>query len=78
MVKKAKTALAEFRNRNSPDAIKNMPRLAQGQAEDLIHDDGEGIRIWRVRVGKEDGYNGGPLSVEVYNEDEERWRTVLQ
>ena len=65
MVTRAKKALSEFKNTHSQDTIKGMPRLAQGQAEDLIYDDGEVVRIWRVRVSKADGYNGGPLSVEI-------------
>lgn len=35
--------------------LEALPTLAQGQADDLKMDDGNGTRVWLSRVGVDDG-----------------------
>lgn len=44
--------------------------LGVGQTGDRVFDDGE-WRVWRERVGPEDGYDGPPATIEHY--DGHRW-----
>lgn len=55
--------------------LEDLPRLAQGQADDLKVDDGDGWRVWLCRCGVEDGM---PFDNQVTVERliDGRWITV--